>query len=1213
VTVLQFPGSGRARRDAERDDESARERIRTSLDESLLVEAAAGTGKTTVLVERLVAVLAQGHATVDRVVAVTFTRKAAGELKLRLRHKLDEELGKSTDEQVSDRLANAIARLEEARVGTIHSFCAEILRERPVEAGVDPAFSEVADDEAPRIYRQAFDRFIQERLEEMTPGLQRALARLSGGGGFWEGSPLDRLRQAGWDLVEWRDFPTPWERRPFDREGTLEAVAERVRRLGELARRGKPGDQLRRSLEPVMLAALWLERSEQARGEAPRDDDVLEARLLELRREMRKPWRNKKGSGATFAPDLPREQVLRERDGLIAALDVLRRDADADLAALLAAELRGATERYEELKRSLGKLDFQDLLIKTRDLLQRDASVRRHLQGRFTHLFVDEFQDTDPLQAEILLLLAAEEVRVGEDAPGQALTPDPSPARGRGWLDLGVVPGKLFLVGDPKQSIYRFRRADIELYQLVKERLAARGVVTLELNRSFRSIAPIQRFVNRAFAPRMKRDPLAASPEYIPLTQHRDPIGDQPAVVALPVPAPYGMYRVAIERIEASLPDATAAWIDWLLHTSGWKVQDPIDKERLVPVQARHVCLLFRRYMSWRGWRQEDMTRAYTRALEARGIDHLLIGARTFHHREEVETLRAALTAVEWPDDELAVFATLRGSLFALRDDTLLRFGQAFGFHPLRFWSKASSEAGGPPGEPSGGIGERAALDPGLQAVGEALDLLARLHRRRNHRAIVETLSELLEHTRAHAGFALRPAGHQVLGNVERVLDLARAYEIGGGRSFRGFVELLEEEAEKAATAQAPLVEEGAEGVRLMTVHNAKGLEFPVVVLADMTGQLASSEPSLTVDAERGLCAQRLLGWSPHELIERAEIELARDRAEGVRVAYVAATRARDLLVVPVVGDEKRTGWLEPLNDAVYPAADGWRRSDPAPGCPTMGPKSVLERPVDHDGKLESSVMPGLHRFSAAGREDPEGPYGGYEVVWWDPALLELRREPSFGLRQEAILTEDTGGGVALANRNRYERWRFEQKEIRARGGEPSRVVVLVTELDEDPPGGLREIETVALERDPSRPSGRRFGTLVHTVLQLVALDATETAVREMAALQARVLEADEREVAACARAVSAALAHPLLRRAAAAGAERELPLLLPLDDGRVVEGTIDLVIPAGDSQSVVVVDFKTDVDPGPRLDHYVRQLSWYLWALERGRGGAARGVLLLL
>ena len=1200
MTVLQFPSGGRARREAT-DDEGARERIRTSLDESLMVEAAAGTGKTTVLIDRLVAVLARGRATVDGVVAVTFTRKAAGELKLRLRQRLDQAFRDAADGEVRARLEQAIARLEEARVGTIHSFCAEILRERPVEARVDPAFSEVADDEAPRIYRQAFERFVQARLEEMTPGFRRALARLAQGGLPGEGSAIDRLRKAGWDLAEWRDFPAHWQRRPFDREQVLDAVAERVRRLGELARRGRPGDQLRRALEPVMLTAVWLERGEQVGG-GERDDDTLEARLLELRREMRKWFRNKKGSGATFAPDLPRDQVVRERDALLVALEELRRDADADLAALLSSELRGATECYEELKQKLGKLDFQDLLIKTRDLLRRDASVRRHLQRRFTHLFVDEFQDTDPLQAEILMLLAAT-----EDAPiesVEARTPNPL-----SWLDLELVPGKLFLVGDPKQSIYRFRRADIELYQRVKERLAASGVGILELSRSFRAPAALQRFVNRSFAPLMKRDPLAASPEYIPLTvaEGREAIPGQPSVVALPVPAPYGAYRVAVESIEASLPDATAAWIEWLLQSSGWQVQDPVTRE-LVKVAPRHICLLFRRYMSWRGWRQEDMTRAYTRSLEARGIDHVLVGARTFHQREEVETLRAALTAVEWPDDELAVFATLRGSLFALRDDTLLRFGQTFGFHPLRFRLVLASAGT-----------EISSLDPGLRAVADALDFLARLHRRRNHRAIVETLSDLLEHTRAHAGFALRPAGHQVLGNVERVLDLARAYELGGGRSFRGFAELLEEEAEQEATTQAPVVEEGAEGVRLMTVHNAKGLEFPVVVLADMTGNLAASEPSLTVDADRGLCAMKLLGCSPHELLERAEVEQGRDRAEGVRVAYVATTRARDLLVVPVVGDEKRSGWLEPLNDAVYPSAEGWRRSDPAPGCPPMGPKSVLQRPVEDDGRVERSVMPGLHRKEAKEREDPAGPFGAYEVVWWDPALLGLLREPSFGLRQKAILTEDTenGGRVALENRERYERWRVDQEEVRARGKAPSRVVALVTALDEEPPGGRREVEIVALARDEARPTGRRFGTLVHSVLQLVALDADEHAVREMARLQARLLEADEREVAACARAVSAALAHPLLRRAASGGAERELPLLLPLEDGRVVEGTIDLVLPAGGAEPAVVVDFKTALgagdDQAARLEAYSRQLSWYLWAFEQGRGEVARGVLLLV
>ena len=149
------------------DDQAARERIATSLNESLLVEAAAGTGKTTALIGRLVALLESGQAKVEKVVAVTFTRKAAGELKLRLRQELDRARSRTTDSAGSRHLEDAIAHLEEARIGTIHSFCAEILRERPVEAGVDPDFREMTEEEAPRLYDRAFQRWVASRLDDM--------------------------------------------------------------------------------------------------------------------------------------------------------------------------------------------------------------------------------------------------------------------------------------------------------------------------------------------------------------------------------------------------------------------------------------------------------------------------------------------------------------------------------------------------------------------------------------------------------------------------------------------------------------------------------------------------------------------------------------------------------------------------------------------------------------------------------------------------------------------------------------------------------------------------------------------------------------------------------------------------------------------------------------------------------------------------------------
>src|SRR5439155_951096 len=430
-------------------------------------------------------------------------------------------------------------------------------------------------------------------------------------------------------------------------------------------------------------------------------------------------------------------------------------DAGADLAPELRDELWPVVLAYDELKNRAGCLDFLDLLLRARDLVRGNAGVRRELQRRFTHLFVDEFQDTDPLQAEILLLLAADDPTVND------------------WRRARPVPGKLFIVGDPKQSIYRFRRADVALYEEVKRRVVDAGGALVELTTSFRAVPEIQEAVNAAFAPRLDGGNQA---RYVPLAPFRSGVASQPAVVALPVPAPYGDFRTIVRwKIDACLPDAVAAFVEWLVRESGWTVTERERPGERVPLRARHVCLLFRRFRSYR----TDVTHPYVRALEARHLPHLLVGGTSVHRREEVEAIRNALSAIERPEDELAVFATLRGPLFALSD--------------------------------------------------------------------------------------------------------------------------------------APIVEEGTEVVRIMTVHRAKGLEFPVVTLADLTANETHAEPSRWVDAEHDLCAVRLAGCSPPELLDHAAEELARDREEAARVLYVAATRARDLLVVPAVGDGRQEGWLADL------------------------------------------------------------------------------------------------------------------------------------------------------------------------------------------------------------------------------------------------------------------------------------------------------------
>ena len=214
-------------------DAQARDLIANALDTTLIVEAAAGTGKTTALVGRIVRIIAEGKADVGEIVAVTFTEKAAGELKLRLREKLDSaRVAIGHDDQARARLDRALTQLEEAHIGTIHAFCADLLRERPVEAGVDPLFEVLTEPASARLFDEAFGRWLQEILAEPPEGVRRALRRSAFGG---DDGPVDRLRKAAWDLAQWRDFTAPWTRNPFDRDA-------RDRRPRRAAARGRRAD-----------------------------------------------------------------------------------------------------------------------------------------------------------------------------------------------------------------------------------------------------------------------------------------------------------------------------------------------------------------------------------------------------------------------------------------------------------------------------------------------------------------------------------------------------------------------------------------------------------------------------------------------------------------------------------------------------------------------------------------------------------------------------------------------------------------------------------------------------------------------------------------------------------------------------------------------------------------------------------------------------------
>ncbi len=646
-------------------DADARAAIRDDLDATLVVEAAAGTGKTTELVNRILRVLEAGLTTMEQIVAVTFTEKAAGELKLRLREALETARTKAGDpggaggNVVRDRLDAALERLEEAHVNTIHGFCAELIRERPVEAHVDPLFAVLTEPQAGQLYARAFQGWLQEALANPPDGVRRALRRTGApifqGAGDGDG-PVDRLRRAGRALAEWRDFPEPWRRPAFDRAAAIAEVLDLLHRLAGLSEAPLfDRDNLYVDTDAVRRLSRQI-KLEESFGQV--DLDGWEARLVDLVRD-RGVSRTRKGSGAKYGKHATRTEVLAARDALFAALQQFKRDADGDLAACLQQELAGATSRYQELKSAAGALDFADLLAKARDLIKSNETVRRHLQRAFTRIFVDEFQDTDPIQAEILLLLA------------------------------GGQPGKLFIVGDPKQAIYRFRGTDVETYWRVRDQLGLQGGRTLQLTTSYRSVPSIQRFVNAAFERHMVENRQTLQAGYVPLAQDRDEDPSQPAIIALPVPKPYGRrsfggLKASAKAIEESLPDAIGAFIAWLTENDrGWTVAErgADGVETRVPLEARHIAILFRRFTSF----GDDVTRPYVDAIEARGIPHLLVGGKAFHGREEVEAVRAVLAAIEWPDDELSTFAALKGPLFAIDDEHLFEFKSRFhAFHPFR-------------------------------------------------------------------------------------------------------------------------------------------------------------------------------------------------------------------------------------------------------------------------------------------------------------------------------------------------------------------------------------------------------------------------------------------------------------------------------------------------------------------------------------------------
>lgn len=1077
-------------------DAEARRRIAEDLDTTFVVEAAAGTGKTQALVSRMVAIIASGKAELRTMVAVTFTDLAGGEMKLRLRGAL-EEAKQGASPEVLPRLNTALAQLEAAHIGTIHSFCGDLLRRYVVEAGVDPAFQIVPAAEAQALLSQAFHVWLADVAGDPPPGVSRFLRRQSVSG---KSSPAERLREVAERKIERRHFDAPWPTPEVDRAAGLLSMLDR---LGELAawappQRPEDGAWLHRSL---WIIAHALGPLADPNSPERRDLDGVEARLAALARSKAWNWRGRRGE---YAEGLTCDEVRDKRDAIRQELVALMADLDASLAAQLDVELNALVSAYEQLKAQGGRLDFNDLLLGARNLLRDHPSVRAALQQDVTHVLVDELQDTDPLQAEVLLLLTAE---------------DPHATR---WQDTRPSPGRLFMVGDPKQSVYRFRRADLQFYRSMTEHLVSRGAERLHLTSSFRAPARLQSVINRAFQPLMDPARFPTQAAYVPLSPVRADEPSQPAVVVLPLRGSYDYHgRLQKKGLGAQSPQVVAQFVDFLLHRSGWTVTEG---DARVPVQSRHVCLLLRRFRS----RGRDLTEPYRRALDDRDLPHLLVGGRALLQREEILALETVLRAIEWPQDTLHVYGALRGLFMGLGDDALLTFHRRQRhLHPLR-----SVDA--------------SLLCELTTPVAEGIQLLGQLHRLRNRRPFAETIDQFLREVRAAAGLALG-GGEQALANVTRVSELAREVEAQGCGSFRAFIAHMQQQREAVGAAEAEALEQGAEGVRLMTVHHAKGLEFPVVILCDPEAPAEVTNLSHWVDSEGGLWCEPVQDLVPLPLrTNQAEVRRL-DNEELVRLAYVAATRARDLLVTLSVRDPAAPAEL-----------DNW--------CRPLAP--VLHAPLSE-------------------RTPPR------DILWWESDAPPVSPR---GLRGMELLAP---GGEDPVD---PEPWLRARTERLAQGTATSHRILRVsarTSADLLPPTA-RNIPVEVVEPVspvPHAAGGRRFGRLVHALAARAFAQRGEAWTAAARTLRRR-LGATAEELDAATIIVSNMSSHPLWTRALAADrCYWEHPLSWRSPEGDRWEGAADLLFCEGDGW--VVVEFKTDAQRHDQR-RYEEQLRMYAFMLEQ-------------
>jgi ATP-dependent exoDNAse (exonuclease V) beta subunit len=843
-------------------DEKRRKRALTDYSATLLVEAGAGTGKTSLLAGRVALLLASGiHP--HNIAAITFTELAASELLQRIQEYVRDLVAGNVPEPLRmvvaegltagqrESLSLAAAAFDELTCTTIHGFCQRLTTPYPIEANVDPGAVMMDEGEADLDHKSLLRKWLRNRLDG--PQADDPLAELlviDGDQGLrlveqlaearrarrTAGAPQPKLSQSHIDqfrksVASFRKWYKSTQSQGFEKPTTSEYISQ----FEMLAAVYAPGYQAETTFRQLWTYA------------HPEHVSAMKKDSYEFKQYRCKgKWREAAAcAGQSQAKaDRYNDEACNLYDGVAGSLERLVGLAAECVQARLISALDDFQTSFRSFKQQSALLDFDDLLYFARNLLRTNPAVRTALADRYRHVLVDEFQDTDPLQCEILFLLCGED---GADRP---------------WQEQRLRPGQLFLVGDPKQSVYRFRRADIRCYKQARAAIQRQCLENvLAVTDNFRSRKPILDFVNQRFASPLKSigyEPLVCT--VAPSTKESFSIG------RIPIGKEGSEYKVYEWReLEAQ---AVAQLCRQLI--GGFAVRE---NKELVPCRPGDIALL--------APTGTDLW-IYERALEDMDIPIATQAGKGFFIRQEVHDLVAIARILSNSRDTLALGALLRGPLVGLTERELLDIvgglpQQDGEYGRLRLWTDA------------------AGISHSLAA--EVIRVLQGLARRAYHTSPFDILSAAVEELHVRAILAQRHPRYveRALANVERFLEMAKPYSVRGLRVFADDMTRLWEEGEREVEGRADATHDA---VHIVSIHSAKGLEWPVVIPINLVTIMRSASGVLHRVSDDTLhFGLRTLNPPEYDLLK--EVENRELGEERIRLLYVACTRARDLLVFP--------------------------------------------------------------------------------------------------------------------------------------------------------------------------------------------------------------------------------------------------------------------------------------------------------------------------